>query len=254
MRLFGVFMALVLGTLPLSSTWAQSKGEEPAAQTVVSNEVSSAPGLDQVKDAFKVRFPGVDVEMVRNTPVQGLYEVQVGMDLLYTDADVSYVFQGSLIDAREKTDLTAARLEQLTATPFASLPLQHAIKQVKGTGARQIAVFEDPNCGFCKRFHQTLKDVDNITVYSFLLPILSADSEVKARNIWCAKDQEKVWKDWMVNDKKPAEAMCDTPVEQVKELAKKLMVQGTPAIFFADDSRVNGALPLDQLNKKLDAL
>lgn len=253
MRLFGVFIALVLSALPLSSTWAQSQNEGVDA-AVTTAEVPVDAGLDQVKGTFKERFPGVDVEQIRNTPVQGIYEVQVGMDLLYTDANVHYVFQGSLIDARKRTDLTAARLEQLTATPFASLPLQHAIKQVKGTGAREIAVFEDPNCGYCKMFHKTLKDVDNITVYTFLLPILSADSEVKARNIWCAKDQEKVWKDWMVNGKKPAEAMCDTPVEQVKELAKKLMVQGTPAIFFSDDSRVNGALPLEQLNAKLDAL
>lgn len=254
MRLSGVVMALVLGVLPLTSAWSQSQDQEPDVQADVITQVAAAPSVDQVKSAFKVRFPGIEVGQVRATPVQGIYEVQVGMDLLYTDAEVHYIFQGSLIDARERTDLTATRLEQLTAAPFASLPLELAIKQVKGTGARKMAAFEDPNCGFCKRFHETLKEVDNITVYTFLLPILSADSEVKARNIWCAKDQEKAWKDWMLNNKKPAEAMCDTPVEQIKELAKKLMVQGTPAIFFADDSRVNGALPLDQLNKKLDAL
>lgn len=243
MRLLGVVLAVVLGIAPFSSAWSQDQ--------VLSAQPTDMAGVQQ---AFQQRFPGVDVDNVRDTPVPGIYEVQIGMDLLYTDAQVNYVFQGSLIDARKRTDLTAARMEQLTATSFASLPLEYAVKQVKGSGARQMAVFEDPNCGFCKRLHDTLKDVDNVTVYSFLLPILSPDSEVKARNIWCAKDQAQVWQDWMVNNKTPAEAICDTPVEQVKALAQKLRVQGTPAIFFADDSRVNGALPLDQLSKKLDAL
>ncbi len=258
MRFSGFFLAMLLGVTLSSSAWSQSAIETDLTAVTASNTVAAdqaqQPTLDDVKKAFEQRFPGIEVNSVSATPVAGLYEVQIGMDLLYADAQVNYVLQGSLIDARERIDLTAAKLEKLTATSFASLPLQHAVKQVTGNGKRQMAVFEDPNCGFCKRLHAALKDVDDVTVYSFLLPILSPDSEVKARNIWCAKDQAKVWKDWMLDGKTPAEAQCDTPVEEVKALAAKLMVQGTPAIFFADDSRVNGALPLDQLKKKLDTL
>lgn len=257
MRFTGFILAMVLGVMTSSSAWSQSTVSEAAvvaAPGVVAADQASQPDLDSVKKAFEQRFPGIEVNNVSTTPVAGIYEVQIGMDLLYADAQVNYVLQGSLIDARERIDLTAAKLEKLTATSFESLPLQHAVKQVTGNGKRQMAVFEDPNCGYCKRLHAALKEVDDVTVYSFLLPILSPDSEVKARNIWCAKDQAKVWKDWMLDGKTPVEAQCDTPVEEVKALAAKLMVQGTPAIFFADDSRVNGALPLDQLKKKLDTL
>lgn len=260
MRFSGFILAMVLGVATSSSAWAQATAvSEPAvvpASTATAVAVGQAaqPTLDDVKKAFEQRFPGIEVNSVSDTPLAGVYEVQIGMDLLYADAQVNYVLQGSLIDARQRIDLTAAKLEKLTATSFVSLPLQHAVKQVSGNGKRQMAVFEDPNCGFCKRLHEALKEVDDVTVYTFLLPILSPDSEVKARNIWCAKDQAKVWKDWMLDGKTPAEAQCDTPVEEIKALATKLMVQGTPAIFFADDSRVNGALPVDQLKKKLDTL
>ncbi|MFW7343250.1 DsbC family protein [Pollutimonas sp. H1-120] len=230
-----------------------TEGNEGAAPArVISTKDLATP--EAVRKSFEERFPGIDIVAVKHTRFPGLYEVQVGMDLLYTDANVDYLMQGSLIDAKSRTDLTAERLEELSKVSFSSLPLELAVKQVKGDGSRQIAVFEDPNCGYCKRLHQTLKDVDNITVYTFLFPILSPDSTVKARNIWCAKDQAAAWRNWMLDGKVPAEANCETPVKTVLALGRKLMVQGTPAIIFADGSRVNGALPLDALKQKLDSV
>jgi len=205
----------------------------------------------EVRKSFETRFPGIEIVAVVPTRFPGIYEVQVGMDVLYTDANVDYILQGSLIDAKSRVDLTAERLEELTRVPFASLPLDDAIKQVKGDGSRQIAVFEDPNCGYCKRLHETLKGVDNITVYTFLFPSLSPDSTVKARNIWCAEDRAATWNAWMLEGKVPAELNCETPLETNLVLGRKLQVQGTPAIVFADGSRVNGALPLDALERKL---
>lgn len=207
-----------------------------------------------VQKAFEKRFPEIEVEGVETTPFPGLYEVRIGADLLYVNADVDYILQGSLIDAKRRADLTAERMDELSRVDFSELPLELAIKQVKGDGSRVMAIFEDPNCGYCKQLHNTLKDVDNITVYTFLFPILSPDSSTKARDIWCAQDRSTAWRDWMLGGKKPANAECDTPVEQTLALGKKLKVQGTPAIFFADGSRINGALPLDALNQKLDML
>lgn len=225
-----------------------NEGARPAK--VLSTRDLGSP--EAVRKSFEGRFPGVEVRVVKRTPFPGLFEIQVGMDLLYTDANVDYVLQGSLIDAKERRDLTAERLEALSKVSFSSLPLELAVKQVNGDGSRQIAVFEDPNCGYCKRLHQSLKEVDNITVYTFLFPILSPDSEIKARDIWCAKDQAATWRAWMLEGTVPPEAKCDTPVDTVLALGRQLMVQGTPAIIFADGSRVNGALPLDALKQKLD--
>lgn len=211
--------------------------------------------LERVKTAFELRFDGLDVTEVRATPVPGLYEIQVGMELVYVDAAVDYVFQGSLMDANTKADLTAARLQQISEVPFESLPLELAVKIVRGDGSRKLAVFEDPNCVYCKQLHASLGGIDNITLYSFQFPILSPDSIEKSRNIWCADDPATALEQWMLNAKVPATSQCDdNPVQQVLELGRKLMVRGTPAILFADGSRANGALPADQLRLKLDSL
>ncbi len=254
MRFFlqGLLATVVLASLP----FINAAGQAQVLSTRGSDVVPSGKVLttESIRKGFAERFPGVDITDVRPTPFPDLFEVQIGMDLLYTDAKVDYILQGSLVNAKTREDLTAQRLEKLSQVSFDSLPLELAIKQVKGDGKRKMAVFEDPNCGYCKRLHQTLGQVDNTTVYTFLFPILSPDSEVKARNIWCAKDQAATWRAWMLEGKTPPEAQCETPVETVLALGRKMMVQGTPAIVFADSSRVNGALPLADLKKKLDAL
>lgn len=232
-----------------SSASGSSAGSGAAVKRVAAQATPEA-----VQKAFEKRFPEIEIGGVTPTPFPDLYEIQVGSDLLYVNADVDYILQGSLIDAKRRTDLTAERMDALSQVDFADLPLEIAIKQVKGDGSRVMAIFEDPNCGYCKQLHNTLKDVDNVTVYSFLFPILSPDSTTKARNIWCAEDKTAAWRDWMLRGKKPAEADCETPIEQSLALGRKLNVQGTPAIFFADDSRINGALPLEALKQKLDML
>lgn len=208
---------------------------------------------ETLRAAFQERFPGVEVSGVRETPFEGLYEVQIGKEVLYADADVNFVIQGALIDARSRVDLTAQRLEELNRVALDSLPLENAIKQVRGNGERVMVVFEDPNCGYCKQLHRTLQSVDNVTVYTLLYPILSKDSVEKSRNLWCASDSAAAWKAWMVEGKVPATAECDTPIDENLALGRQLQVQGTPAIIFADGSRVNGAMPLEALEQKLQA-
>jgi thiol:disulfide interchange protein DsbC len=260
-------------TTPKARTAPQAQaaaGAQDAAPTVAATETTSnespvpADAADAasalppekvaaVTKAFESRFPGIHVDGVRMTPMPGIYEVQVGMDLLYTDASVDYVLQGSLIDAKAKRDLTAARLESLQQVAFDTLPLKDAIRIVKGDGSRKLATFEDPNCPYCKQLHHTLASVDNVTVYVFLFPILAPDSATKSRDIWCAADPAKAWTDWMVDGKAPATADCKTPLQANLALGRKLNVQGTPALFFGNGARVNGALPLASLKEKLDA-
>jgi thiol:disulfide interchange protein DsbC len=230
---------------------AQGSNTAPTAKAAGTATPAQSATSESVLQAFLLRFPGVPVESVTPTPFMGLYEIRIGTDLLYTDPQVKFVMQGSLIDAESRTDLTAQRLEEINRVAFSSLPLDLAIKQVKGDGSRKIAVFEDPNCGYCKQLHNTLKSVDNITVYTLLLPILSPDSTEKSRNIWCAQDQAKAWKDWMLDRVTPPTAQCDAPLEKLLALGRDMNVTGTPAIIFADGSRVNGALPLKALEQKL---
>lgn len=243
----------VAGQTPANDDGAAG-AEATSAATVAPVVVDRAAVAANVKKVIEVEFPGIEVAGVTPTPFDGLYEVQVGMDLLYTNANADFLLQGALIDIHTRTDLTAQRLAKLSEVPFDSLPLDAAIKQVKGKGERKMVVFEDPNCGYCKRLHQTLEHIDNVTIYTLLFPILSPDSTEKARNIWCASDRVSAWRDWMLQAKVPAPAECDTPIQANLALGRSLMVRGTPAIFFADGSRINGALPLPQLKEKLDSL
>jgi thiol:disulfide interchange protein DsbC len=210
-----------------------------------------------IKKALEPRLGGAKIEAVRETPYAGLYEVRVAGDILYTDKKGEYLVMGHVYDVKTSQDLTRARIDDINKIKFSDLPLESAIKQVKGDGKRVIAVFEDPNCGYCKRLRQTtLKNMDNVTIYTFLYNILSEDSFVKSKNIWCSADRAKAWDDWMINNKLPpaAPADCKTPNEEVVALGQKLHIQGTPAIFFADGSRIPGAVDQKTLEAKLSSL
>jgi thiol:disulfide interchange protein DsbC len=185
-----------------------------------------------------------------------LYEVRIGGDIIYTDPKADYLFVGRILDTKTQKDFTRARLDEINKIKFADLPFDSAVKMVKGNGKRVIAVFEDPNCGYCKRFRQTLNDMDNVTVYTFLYNILSEDSAVKAKNIWCSADRAKAWDQWMLNGKAAAAAPenCSTPNEKIFELGRKMKVTGTPTIFFADGSRIPGAVDAKALEEKLASL
>jgi thiol:disulfide interchange protein DsbC len=193
------------------------------------------------------------IDEVKPTILPGLFEVRFnGTEIMYSDAEGNFVIQGSIIDVKQRRNLTEERIDKLTAVDFDALPLKDAFTVVRGNGKRKVAVFEDPNCGYCKRFERDLQKVDNITVYMFLYPILSPDSVEKSKNIWCAKDKTKAWTDWMVRDQLPGVASCDSAVlARNTEFGKKYKITGTPTLIFADGSRVPGAINTQQIEKYL---
>ncbi|MYM70313.1 thioredoxin fold domain-containing protein [Pseudoduganella sp. FT55W] len=213
------------------------------------------PSTEAIKKLIEPRLGvNVKVDSITETPYKGLYEVRIGTDILYTDKTATYLLNGQLFNIVTNTNLTRDRIDEITKIKFSDLPLDKAIKTVKGDGSRVIAVFEDPNCGYCKRLRQTtLKETDNVTIYTFMYNILSDDSFTKSKNIWCSADRGKAWDDWMINGKAaPAAAeSCDSPNDEVLALGRKLGVSGTPAIFFADGSRIPGAIDTKALEAKL---
>jgi thiol:disulfide interchange protein DsbC len=196
-----------------------------------------------------------NIDEVTKSPMPGLYEIRVnGTEIFYTDATGNFLIQGNLIDTKQRRNLTEERVDKLTAISFDSLPLKDAFTIVRGNGKRKLAVFEDPNCGYCKRFEQDLQKVDNVTIHMFLYPILSADSADKSKNIWCAKDKTKAWQDWMVRDLSPAAASCDSAaIGRNVELGRKYKITGTPTLVFVDGSRVPGAISAAEVEKHLTA-
>jgi len=219
----------------------------PAAQA----QAADTAKLESIREAVKKAFD-VEVTRVQPTEYADLYEVQLGGNIVYTNEKAEFVLAGNLVDAKTRRDVTTERIEEISKVDFSTLPLAQAVKLVKGNGARKMAVFEDPNCGYCKKLHKELATLDNVTVYTFLFPILAPDSVTKANNVWCAKDQATVWTDWMNKGIEPPHASCETPIEKNLALGQKLAVQGTPAIFFESGSRVNGYVPAARLNQELD--
>ena len=197
-------------------------------------------------------FPKIDE--VTKTPIPGLWEVRIGNDLLYTDEQGNHLIQGTLFDTKAKVNLTDKRLEKLSAIDFDQLPLKDAMVVKQGSGARKLAVFADPNCGYCKRFERDLLSVKDVTIYTFLYPVLGPDSNDKSRSIWCSKDAMKTWRAWMIDGVTPPKAMgaCDTAaVERNSAFGRKHRINGTPAILFEDGKRVPGAMPAAEVEKRL---
>ena len=223
---------LALALLSTSPVFAQ----EATIRKNLSERLTNLPKIDEVS----------------KTPMNGLYEVRMGNEVMYSDAEGNFLIQGALIDVKQKRNLTEERMEKLSAIPFDQLPLKTAFTQVRGNGKRKLAVFADPNCGYCKRFEKDLQKLDNVTIYHFLYPILGDDSRVKSKNIWCAKDKAKVWNDWMINGTPPATANCDaSAVDTIVEFGKKQRITGTPMLLFTDGTRVPGAVPIAQVEKML---
>ncbi len=232
-------MVGALLTVAALATLAQPIPQEAAIRKGLAANMDSLPKIDEIS----------------RTPLPGLFEVRLGTDIFYTDAEGSFAFRGEIYDLKSRRNLTEERIDKLSAIDFAQLPLKDAIVWKTGTGKRRIAVFADPNCGYCKRFEAELTKVKDLTVYTFLMPILGGDSPQKSAGVWCAKDQATTWRAWMIDGTPPPKApeKCSTPVERNVELGRKLRVNGTPAIVFEDGTRVPGMLNAQQLEQRLSA-
>jgi len=204
-----------------------------------------------IKRTLEGRLGGAKIDAVTKTPYLGMYEVRLGSELLYTDEKMNYIFSGNVIDARTMQNLTEKRLRDLSAIKWGDLQLSGAFKTVRGSGKRVLAVFSDPNCPYCRRFEKDLAKVDDITIYTFLYPILSQDSHDKAKAVWCSADKVKAWDELMLNGTVPVAGNCDTPIENNLALGRKFRVNGTPTLVFANGERVPGAIPVEQLEKLL---
>lgn len=238
-------------------------GKSKIAVLLLTGLIASCVGAETpveatIKKALEPRLgEGVKIESIKETPYAGLYEIRAAGDILYTDKKGEFLIIGHVYNVKTSQDLTKDRIEEINKVKFSDLPFESAVKLVKGDGKRVIAVFEDPNCGYCKRFRQTtLKEMDNVTVYTFMYNILSDDSFVKSKNIWCAPDRNKAWDEWMTSGKAApvAAAGCATPNDKIVALGRKLHITGTPSIFFADGSRIPGAVDTKTLEDKLSSI
>ncbi len=210
----------------------------------------------QVKTEIQKKLgANAKVKSVSPAPVSGLYEVLVGNDIFYTDASAKYLIQGEIIELASGKNITEQRQADLNRIKWSDLTPANAIKTVRGNGSRQLAIFSDPNCGYCKRLDKTLQQLDNVTIYTYLIPILSPDSAQKSKQIWCSSDPNKAYMDWMINGIAPSgKGDCSTPLDKNMAFAKTYGVTGTPTLFFTDGSRFPGAVQIADIEKKFSTL
>jgi thiol:disulfide interchange protein DsbC len=209
-----------------------------------------------IRKALAEQFPHAEISSVKKTPYSGLFEVYLDGQLVYVDAKAQYVFTGDVIDLKNRRNLTQARLNQLQAVKWDTLPLGNALKTVKGNGARKLVVFSDVDCPYCRKFEAELTKVDNITIYTFLYPVegLHPKAVQASKQIWCAPDRNKAWEDYISGGGVPKnDGQCDNPVDATIALGNKLKVSGTPTIIFANGQRVPGMVPAVQLERLLAA-
>ena len=195
------------------------------------------------------------IKSVSASPIPGIFEVLVGNDVFYTDAASKYVIQGEIIELASGKNITEQRQADLNRIKWSDLMPANAIKMVRGNGSRQVAIFSDPNCGYCKRLDKSLQQLDNVTIYTYLIPILSADSAQKSKQIWCAADPQKAYVDWMINGITPTgKGDCATPLDKNTAVAKNYGITGTPTLVFVDGSRFPGAVQISDIEKKFSSL
>jgi len=205
----------------------------------------------------KLRGDGA-IESVQKAPWGDLYEVVVrgpdGVQVYYVDSTATIVITGQAIDAKTGRNLTEERQRKLSAIKWGSLPFEHAVTTVRGGGRRKIAIFSDPNCPYCKRFEKDLAKLDDITVHIFLYPVIKQESVAQTKSVWCSKDRAKAWNDLMLRDVRPsAKPDCDTPVEKLVALGRKLGANSTPTWFLENGERYQGAVPVEEVTRLLDA-
>jgi thiol:disulfide interchange protein DsbC len=231
------------------------------AATVASMLLAAAPAAANeaaIRKALGERYPQLKIDEVRRSPVAGIWEVRYdGVDILYSDATGDHIFvSGALVETRTRTDLTEQRIEKLLAVAWDRLPLKDGITIRQGTGARKLAVFVDPNCGYCRRFERDLATVKDVTVHVFLIPILGPDSVAKSRDIWCARDPAVAWRRYMLEGVQPSKAAASCNVDALDRnlaFSRTHRINGTPAVFFEDGSRRPGAIPAEQIEASLVA-
>ncbi len=217
---------------------------------------SASANEARIRQILQNKFPTMTVESVTKAPFAGLYEVVLDGEIVYTDEKVDYFFGGNIYDIRTlpPRNLTQDSTNRLVVQ-ILNGSLDMAIKRVKGNGRRTLYTFEDPNCAYCKQLYRELGKVTDVTIYTFLTPILSQDSIEKSRAVWCARDRAKAWDDLMLNAALPDNGKtCNTPIERNVQLMRRFGIRGTPAIYLANGQQIGGYIPAEQIEQALGSV
>lgn len=217
---------------------------------------SALANEESIKKVIGANYPKIKIQSISKTPIPGIYEIYIGGQIIYSDENAEHIFaQARLVDTKSKQDVTGYRLSELTKINFSTLPLEKAIKVVKGDGSRKLVVFSDVDCPYCKRLEQNeLTHIGNVTIYTFLYPVatLHPDSAAKSKSIWCAPNRVQAWNDWIISGKLPEKSgKCDVPVDEIAALGKKIGVVSTPTMYLSDGRQLLGSQPYAEIEHQM---
>lgn len=231
-------LVVVAALLMLASWGARAQGSDDAQ-------------LPQLRKALQAKFPQMTVDSITRTPFSGLYEAVLGGEVVYVDAKAEFLMGGTLYDIRNSPPRNITlETQQKVAAKLITGAHEAAIKTVRGNGRRVLYTFEDPNCGYCRELYKELAKMNDITVYTFLLPVLSPDSADKSRAIWCAKDRAKAWDQMMTKGAlRETPKPCEAPLEKTAQMAQRLGIRGTPALYLANGQQLGGYIPAQQIEQ-----
>lgn len=209
-----------------------------------------------IRRVIEPKLNGAKIEAVQPSPIPGLMEIRFrtsqGIQIIYTDLKGENIVQGEIFDSKTGRNLTDERISKLSAIKFDSLPLDKAVKIVRGNGKRVAAMFSDPYCPACQSFEQTLQQVDDMTLYIFMFPVIRPERIDDSKSIWCSPDRSKAWLDLALRKKAPAPATCDNPVESIVALGQTIGVRATPTLFFENGERQQGGMSANDLRMRMD--
>jgi thiol:disulfide interchange protein DsbC len=210
-----------------------------------------------IRRVMESKLGGAKIEGIQPAPIPGLYEVRYraaeGIGVFYTDANANYIVSGKIYDARSSRNLTDETLRKLNAVKFDALPFSQAVKIQRGNGKRVVAMFSDPYCPYCQRFEKTLQEIDDITIYVFMYPVIRPELAAQSKAVWCSPDRSKAWLDLALHQRPPAvSATCETPVEKNLALGKSLGVTATPTMILPTGEKVSGGMQAADFREVLD--
>ena len=211
--------------------------------------------LEAIGNKLRALYPATQFNEIRPSQFEGMYEVVMGKNVGYTDGEGRYFLFGHVFDMQTRQDLTQQRIDELNKVNFSELPLKDAIKEVRGKGQRKLVVFSDPDCPYCKKLEQELPQLDNVTIYTFPLPLegLHPDAPRKAKSIWCSAKRQSAWHDYLVSNKQPtANTDCANPIDRNIQLGQKLGINGTPTLVAEDGRVMPGAASAEQIENWLN--
>ena len=208
----------------------------------------------KIRATLHERIPELHIDAIHKGPLPGLYELNTGAELLYTNDTGTLIFAGSVVDTKTRQNLTADRWNTLNAVDFNTLPFDLAIKTVRGDGSRKLAVFADPLCPYCQQLEREMQGITNVTIYTFLYPLetIHPGASVKSVDIWCSKDRSTAWSKWMLQKVEPGDTRCKgAPIETLQALGEKLHIDSTPTMFTVDGKRTRGAIKHNEIEQLL---